>query len=150
MGRRTDYLFSSTSGNEMATGENIKTEMENMGKRIKALILKKGWNQSELGRQAQVGRDSISKYIQGKTRPTPEHLKAMADALGVTPRDLISSGTFRAEEKLEGPITEMSVLQNDRTKAAVHIRCVMPTASAMKVIQIVNTSLLEEANGKTK
>lgn len=59
------------------------------GRRLYELMMAKGWNQSELARRAGLERHDVSYYIRGGDYPTPRHMKGLAAALGVTPRDLI-------------------------------------------------------------
>lgn len=68
------------------------------GRRLQALMVERGWNQSELARRAgthlpkpikgqiqRLGfhRDLISRYVRGVTIPRPEGLAALARALSV-------------------------------------------------------------------
>lgn len=86
----------------MDTKRPRDAERAEFGKRLRALMLNKGWNQSELSRRAQeklpdgserrLGRDIVSLYIRGKAMPGPIHLAALAQALDVTPGDLIAGG----------------------------------------------------------
>jgi transcriptional regulator with XRE-family HTH domain len=69
------------------------------GTRLQDAANRKGWNQSELARQAQLhmpkgkrlARDNVSTYIRGKVLPGPMQLKALADALGMKVDDLLPS-----------------------------------------------------------
>lgn len=69
---------------------------QEFGRRLYRLMLAKGWNQSELARQAGLPRDSISTYIRGRTLPTPKSLQALADALGTTPGDVFPGAIQQA------------------------------------------------------
>ena len=54
-----------------------------LGENIKALRERNGWSTYELGERAGTNQSSISRIELGKTRPRPEKLKKIADALGV-------------------------------------------------------------------
>lgn len=65
-------------------------------RRVLNARIKKGWNQSELARQAALhmpdgrfGRDSISKYEKATHLPYPVQLDALAKALGIPPAELL-------------------------------------------------------------
>lgn len=66
-------------------------------RKLYQLNLKKGWNQSDLAREASnaaergetVSRDNVSTYMRAASLPTEPKLKALAKALGVEPRDLL-------------------------------------------------------------
>lgn len=59
-----------------------------ISKRLQKLMDQKGWNQSDLARQAKIGRDSVSVYCRGRSAPGTKHLAAMARALGCDPSDI--------------------------------------------------------------
>lgn len=65
-------------------------------RRVLNARIKKGWNQSELARQAALhmpdgrfGRDSIPKYEKATHLPYPVQLDALAKALGIPPAELL-------------------------------------------------------------
>src|SRR3546814_10206285 len=45
---------------------------QEFGRRLYQLMLAKNWSQADLARRAELGRDSISTYINGKTFPDPQ------------------------------------------------------------------------------
>ncbi|MGH8561273.1 MAG: helix-turn-helix domain-containing protein, partial [Nevskiales bacterium] len=59
------------------------------GRRLLNLCLQKGWNQSDLARASELGRDAISTYVRGRSFPDPKNLRKLADALGVAMDDLL-------------------------------------------------------------
>ena len=67
------------------------------GQRLSALMLAKGWNQSDLSRQAslhmtdgqEINRQRVSSYISKGHLPNNIALHAIAKALGVQPEDLV-------------------------------------------------------------
>ncbi|MBL4766332.1 MAG: helix-turn-helix transcriptional regulator [Rhodobacteraceae bacterium] len=58
------------------------------GKKLFDAMTLKGWNQSELARRTNIGRDSISQYINGKVTPNRTTAVKLADVLGVALSDL--------------------------------------------------------------
>lgn len=84
-----------------------ETGLRNLfARRLESARVAKGWNMSELARQATihlakpargqkqgraVTRDLISNYTRGKMRPRPEYLDAIAKALGMTREQLMPS-----------------------------------------------------------
>lgn len=78
------------------------------GRRLQDAMIKKGWNQSELARQAakqmpdkNFPRDNISNYIRGRTFPQPQHVEALCRTLGVKREDLIPPDAYASVD--EGP-----------------------------------------------
>lgn len=69
-----------------APAEAIKADF---ARRLQGALNSKGWNQSDLARAADIGRDSVSVYLRGKSLPGPKHLTSISKALGVEPDDLL-------------------------------------------------------------
>ncbi len=114
------------------------------GRRLEAHMNRKGWNQSELSRQAQkhmpkgktIGRDSISNYIRGSNFPNPVNLDALCKALGTQPVDLVPGEMFlRAKEDM--PPLDVRGLGDGSAWLRINQR--VPMAKALKILEILNT-----------
>jgi transcriptional regulator with XRE-family HTH domain len=73
--------------------------------RLQAVLLEKGLTQSDLAREADLGRDAISTYVRAISMPEPKNLHKIAKALKVPlsrllPEEL-SRGMERAQPMLE-------------------------------------------------
>jgi transcriptional regulator with XRE-family HTH domain len=80
------------------------------GRKLEQAMLKKDWSQSDLsakvwgrttdsrGYDVAKGRDRISAYIKGQSVPTPKNLKKIADALSMTPDELLPPASVAAEK----------------------------------------------------
>ena len=67
------------------------TPIDTIGDRIRKARETRGLNQSELGRMVNMSSQAINLIESGTTKsPTPGNLLAIADALGVTMRELIT------------------------------------------------------------
>lgn len=104
---------------------------------------KKGWNQSELARQAdkhmpagkQFGRDSVSNYVRGHNFPTPINLEALCKALDTKPEDLIPAQMFlRAKEDM--PPLDVRGLGDGSAWLRVNQRVTMDVA--LKILELLN------------
>lgn len=93
---------------------------EDFGRRLYKLMSAKGWRQAELARRADIGRDSVSNYIKGKSYPTPMNLEKMATALGVTGDDILP-GHASSAILATRPDFEMKAIPGDPHH--VWIRC---------------------------
>lgn len=60
-----------------------------VGQRIKELREQHGWTQFELGSASGIQPSAISRWEQGKTRPSIDSAMKIADALGITLDDLV-------------------------------------------------------------
>ena len=71
-----------------------------VGTKIKMLRLAKGWSQRELARRAGISQPSLS-YIEEKDPTGSKALPQLAEALGVNPEDLLSSGPAKVRHEDE-------------------------------------------------
>lgn len=108
-------------------------------KRLYGLMVSKGWNQSELARQAGLPRDSISTYIRAKVMPTAQSVRGLAKALGVTPEELMPNHVESAIEE-DTPSLEMRVSVNAPGKAWLRVNRLVPLSTAAKVIALIDAA----------
>lgn len=103
--------------------------------RVKALLLDKGWNQSELARRADVGRDQISTYLRDNPRslPTPGTLVKIARALGVSTNELLPT----AGDLNPARAQPLEVLGSDETGYRVRINIPLPLPALSELMQLV-------------
>lgn len=122
----------------------IHLTKQQFGKRLYEQMLKKGWTQSELGRQADLPRDSISVYIRGRSLPTPSSLKKLADALGVEETELLPNYVESAIDD-DTPMLEMKISPNAPNTAWLRVNRLVTVATAMKVLQLLEADDATEA-----
>lgn len=116
---------------------------EEFGRRLYTLIMSKGWNQSELARRAGLPRDSISTYVRGRTFPTPKSLRALADALGIEPADLLPNSVEVSMDE-DVPSLEMKVSTGAPDRAWLRVNRLVTLRTAAQVIELVQS---DEAGG---
>lgn len=110
--------------------------------RLYALMVERGWTQSELARKAGIERDSVSRYMNQKNLPDANNLEKMAKAFGIAAADLYPNFDIAAiDNDDEDPVIEMRVIEADPTRALLIIRREMPTAMAAKVIAILSEEI---------
>lgn len=114
------------------------------GRRLYQLMLSRGWNQSELARQANLPRDSISTYVRGVALPTPKSLRALADALGMQATDLLPNAVENAIDD-DFPSVEMRVSPAAPNAAWVRINRLVSLSTAVKVIELIEGDTLPAA-----
>lgn len=141
------YLNPSPSTEPMSAGADRGDVMAEFAKRVQHRMIMKGWNQSDLARQASVhlaekggkrksmGRDSVSHYIRGKNMPTPSHLHALAKALGCEPFDLMPSIGMPSVEDRKKPAMRVDTLESGR--AHIVMDRVVSLATALKIQQAI-------------
>ena len=77
----------------MSQIQNTQNELKALfGRKLRAALEAKSWNQSDLAKATGLGRDSISTYIRGLTMPDPKNLKKLAEALELPVKDLMPEG----------------------------------------------------------
>lgn len=118
----------------IATSRKPKTEF---GRRLKSLMLDKGWNQSELARRAEMGRDNVSGYIHGKYLPNSKHLHKLAHALGVDPGSLLPDEGGLPAPKFDDGYLEIKHVPGQPGVVSVRISRTLPTAVALEVVKLI-------------
>lgn len=109
---------------------------QEFGRRLYTLMIGRGWNQSELARQADLPRDSISTYVRGRTLPTPKSLQALAKALDMTPADLLPNAVESAVDE-DMPSIEMRVSTSAPGAAWLRVNRLVSLQTAAEVIRII-------------
>jgi len=113
-------------------------EMQVFAMRLRKLMVKKGWNQSELSRRSGIGRDMISGYIRALHMPEPPHARRLAAAL-----DVEFEGLFMSVEDAAVPMMaakELPPLEMRSTSAGrvmLHVNLELPMAVALQVLALV-------------
>lgn len=116
---------------------------QEFGRRLYSLMLARGWNQSELARQAGLPRDSISTYIRGRSLPTPKSLQMLAEALGMRPADVLPSIVESAIDE-DNPALEMRVSTSAPNAAWLRVNRLVSLSTASKVIELINQDRIGE------
>lgn len=106
-------------------------------KRLFNLMNEKNWNQSDLSRAANMGRDSISQYIRANNIPSPKNLKKLADALDVEPVELYPNYEAAAVEE-EIPALSFRQMPGDEAHMWVRINKKVPTKVAVQIMALMN------------
>jgi len=106
-------------------------------KRLYSLMMNKNWNQSDLARASNLGRDSISQYIRANNTPSPRNLKKLAEALGVEPVELYPNYEAAAVEE-EMPALSFRQMPGDEEHMWVRINKKVPKAVAAKIMVLLN------------
>jgi transcriptional regulator with XRE-family HTH domain len=95
------------AGPDTADMQPRELSKHEFGRKLMALMLDKGWNQSELARRSKVGRDAVSTYIRGVSFPEPVNLQKLAVALGLTTEQLLPNVTIRGIASDPSPAFEI-------------------------------------------
>lgn len=118
---------------------------EEFGRRLYQLMLKKGWNQSELGRQSDIPRDSISMYIRGKALPTAQSLDKLAGALDLSTADLLPNHIETAVDT-DSPAMEIRQLPNNPGAAWLRVNRLVTMSTALKIADLLANDNVSDGN----
>lgn len=110
---------------------------QEFGKRMYALMMKKGMNQSDLARASKLGRDSISTYVRGRSVPTPQNLEKLCAVLSVTPDELYPNYAANAAA-IEEPVLQVKQVADDTNMMWLTVNMKVDAATAIQVMQILN------------
>ena len=116
---------------------------QEFGRRLYKLMIRKGWTQSELARQAGIARDSVSTYVRGVSLPEPLNLERPASALGVTAVELLPNQAEAAIDE-EAPSLELKIGTANSLVSWLRVNRLVSTATAMKVVQLLNEDQIPE------
>lgn len=117
--------------------QKVLTKQE-FGKRLFALMLEKGMNQSDLARAAKLGRDSISTYVRGRSAPSPQNLDKLCAALSVAPDELYPNYAANAAA-IEEPVLQLKQVNDGTDKMWLHINMKVDAQKAIEVMQILKS-----------
>ena len=109
---------------------------QEFGRRVYKMMTEKGWNQSELARQANLTRDAVSTYVNGRSLPDPRNAKKLADALGVTLEALLPNIAESAIDR-DPPSMELKVSALNPKVAWLRVNRLVETENAMKIMSIL-------------
>lgn len=127
---------SSDSLDQMSSLAPRSISRQAFARRLYQLMLKRGWNQSELGRQAGLPRDRISTYVRGAVLPTPQSLAALARAFNMSPHDLLPDHVESAIDA-DNPAFEMKVSPNDPSVAWLRVNRLVTLKTAVAVAELL-------------
>lgn len=111
---------------------------QQFGRRLYQMMLQRGWNQSELARQANLPRDSISTYVRGVAFPTPKSLTALAEALGVSVPDILPNAIESAIDE-DHPSFEIKVSPSAPSVAWLRMNRLVSLSTATKIAELVES-----------
>lgn len=138
MTRGQPVLHKSPEGDQFLDKASKDALMMEFARRLQAAMDKKGWNQSELARNAslhmeegEINRDLISRYINLKNFPHPKNLAAIAAALGMDKDDLMPAKSFAAAQ----PSVVLTDLEDGKVR--VVLRDVMSKSLAYKILGLI-------------
>jgi transcriptional regulator with XRE-family HTH domain len=119
---------------------------QEFGKRLYRLMLAKGWNQSELGRQSGLPRDSVSTYVRGRSLPTPQNLMALSEALGVSQEELLPNHTESAIDE-DTPSFEMKTSTSSPNMAWVRVNRLVTMQTAIRIADLLENDRVLDRSG---
>jgi transcriptional regulator with XRE-family HTH domain len=141
---RTHIMTDTTSDLRLAPRHHSKQEF---GKRLRRLMLGKGWNQSELARQSNLPRDSISVYIRGRSLPTPSSLQGLSTALGLSTEELLPNQIEGAIDE-DMPSLEFRVSSSDPRRGWLQVNRLVTVRAAVRIVEILeNDNAVDRSGG---
>ena len=122
-------------GSEIDFSQRVLTRAE-FGKRLQSLMLKKGWNQSELARKVGIGRDSVSQYVRGRSIPSPANLNKLAGILGIE-KDVLFPNYDAQTNAIEAATLEIKSIDSDAEHMWLRVNMKVPAEKALEVLKIL-------------
>lgn len=119
---------------------------QEFGKRLYALMLGKGWTQSELARRSGVSRDNVSTYIRGVSLPTPLKLQALADAFELPPEELLPNLKEHAIDH-DNPSFEMKASVSAPGQVWLRVNRLVSMSTAVKIAELLENDNVLDRSG---
>lgn len=136
MARRSHHAMAPSGDGSEALTPHALTKQE-FGRRLQSLLDERHWSQSDLARAANMGRDAVSTYVNGRSFPTPKSLNMLCEALGVTRDELLPNATMHAMND-EHPALELRAAAGHPGKAWVRINRMMRFETATEIVKLIN------------
>lgn len=138
---RRNTVHSDPEGEVPITAPRDVVALE-FARRLQAAMAEKGWNQSELAREAtkfmpegkSIQRDTISVYINTKSMPSRVRLEAIAKALGVDSSELLPNKVRPVPSRVSPPL-EVKDLGDGNVW--LRINQSVPWPVALKILSLV-------------
>lgn len=137
MAKNTRHHLDPASDKGFTPKELTKQEF---GRRLMKLMMDKKWNQSDLAREADMGRDAISTYIRGQSFPEPKNLHKLASVLGVTVEELLPNAIARAMDSDTAPMLEIRQAANHPGKVWIRVNRMVTFDQAADIFQVLKNS----------
>lgn len=122
---------------------------QQFGRRLYQLMLTRGWNQSELARQAGLPRDSISTYVRGVALPTPKSLQALAKALDMPAPEILPNAVEMALDE-DHPSLEIKVSPSAPNTAWLRVNRLVSLSTATKIAELLESDTVGVAKEKSE
>lgn len=111
-------------------------------------MLRKGLNQSQLGRQVGIGRDVISTYIRGRSLPEPLNAQKLADFFGMEVTDLLPPPNRGYDATMPAnPALRLEPSEDKPGLFNLHLNMALPFEAVTAVLQVVQPYLPADARG---
>jgi transcriptional regulator with XRE-family HTH domain len=138
------HIQSDVPGNPVTADAPRHLSKQEFGRRLNKLMSAKGMHHAELARRADLPRNNISTYINGRSYPTEQSLAKLAKALRVTPDELLPN---RAEMAIRGeamPDLSMKSSVADPSKAWLVVNRLVSTRLAAEIMVLLEKERLSE------
>lgn len=108
---------------------------EAFARKVYDLMLKKGWRQADLAREAGLPRDAVSVYMRAQSLPTVHNLGKIAKAFGVDPEELIPARLLSEQGRV--PVFEIRATHTPDL-VTLRVNQDVPLSTAMKIAELLN------------
>ena len=107
-------------------------------------MLAKGLHHSELARRADLPRNNISTYVNGRSYPTEQSLLKLAQALGTTPDALLPNRAEMAIRSERAPDLSLRSSVADPSKSWLEVNRLVSTHLGAKIMLMLEEERLED------
>jgi transcriptional regulator with XRE-family HTH domain len=144
--KTTTAVISDAPGNRETKDAPRHLSKQEFGQRLRKKMLEKGMHHAELARRADLPRNNVSTYINGRSFPSEISLNKLAKALGCTADELLPN---RLEMAIRGeamPDLSMKTSVTDQSRSWLVVNRLVSTGLAARIIQMLEDERAKEAN----
>jgi transcriptional regulator with XRE-family HTH domain len=110
------------------------------GRKLQQMMMDREWNQSDLARKSELGRDAISTYVRGKSYPEPKNLAKLARAFGVQASELLPNADIRAIDADQQPMLELKQVAGYPDSVMIRVNRMVSMDQAAEIVAILRKS----------
>jgi transcriptional regulator with XRE-family HTH domain len=114
---------------------------QEFGQRLKRKMIEKGLHHAELARRADLPRNNVSTYINGRSYPSETSLAKLAKALGVSADDLLPNRVELAIRGEQMPDMQIKASVSDPNRSWLQINRLVSTNCALAIAKLLQDDL---------
>lgn len=125
------------TGDDMSPAASVgMMSKADFARHLYKLMVRKGWNQSELAEKAGLTRNAISTYIRGVNYPSPDSVEKLAAALGLEPEEVFANDAISTVAADQATL-EIKMSEADPTRSYLRVNRLVRSETAAAIYKML-------------